>query len=374
MNYQRSVTNPSSEEKLLQSVPSRYYTDPALFQQDKEKIFYRTWQYMAHVSEVVQPGDFITRRIIDQEFVITRDNDGKLHCFYNVCQHRGHTLTKGDGNCKLIVCPYHAWSYRLDGSLNIARNAENVPGFDKSAIHLNEVQLEEFCGFIFVNMKDDAPSLKGMTGDLEQEILEYVPYIRDLRMVGETLLNHSCNWKVTTENFNECYHCAVVHKTYISKMVALDKYRVIPNGITLRHYSVGHPKEVAAYKYDPLHGGKGDQFATWYIWPNVAISCFPGGIVSVRHFRPLEVRKTVYAYQWFRDAATPEQDVKDLMQRHHDTNGMEDLAIVNGVQEGLESNGYDIGPLLVDRERSEKSEHGVAHVQALYREAIGLSV
>jgi phenylpropionate dioxygenase-like ring-hydroxylating dioxygenase large terminal subunit len=366
MNYLAS-------DKLIHSIPSQYYTDPVLFQQDKEKIFYRTWQYMGHVSELPNSGNYITRRIIDQEFVIVRDSDSKLHCFYNVCQHRGHKLKRGDGSCKLIVCPYHAWSYQLDGSLNIARNAENVPGFDKSAIRLKEIQLEEFCGLIFVNMRGDAISLKSLTGDLEQEIMDYVPYICELNMVGETILNHSCNWKVTTENFNECYHCPIVHKTYVSKMVAIDKYRIVPNGMTLRHYTVGHPKEVAAYKYNPSHGGRGDKFATWYIWPNVALSCFPGGIVSVRHFRPIEVRKTVYAYQWFRDADTPEQDVKDLMKRHHDTNGMEDLAIVDSVQEGLESMGFDVGPLLVDRDRTEKSEHGVAHVQALYRKAIGLS-
>lgn len=358
--------------KLSYTLPSRYYTDAAVFEEEKGKIFYRTWQYLAHVNQAKNPGDYITRRIIDQEVLVVRDSDGRLRAFFNACQHRGHRLLTGEGTCKNIVCPYHAWVYRLDGSLKAARHTERVSGFDLSAIHLQEVALEEFCGFIFVNLKGAKPSLRSLTGDLEAEVRDYIPYLGSLQFVDETRVEQDCNWKVTIENYNECYHCAVVHKAFVTQVVTLDAYRVVPDGITLRHYSDGHKKEVAMYRYDPNHGGKGAKYATWFIWPNVAISCFPGGIVSMRHFRPQEQRRTEYAYQWFRDPGTPEEDVRDLMKKHAETNGAEDLAIVNSVQFGLESLGYDRGPLVVASAFPNKDEAGVAHIKSLYTKALGI--
>ena len=99
------------------TMPSRYYIDSACYANDKERVLYRTWQYVGHVCELPSPGSFFTTRIVDESLIITRDEHGELHALYNVCRHRAHRVVEGDGNQKRLVCPYHAWSYGLDGCL-----------------------------------------------------------------------------------------------------------------------------------------------------------------------------------------------------------------------------------------------------------------
>ena len=117
----------NEEAGLRYGLPSRYYLEPEVFAAEKERIFYRTWQFACHVESVRRPGDYATCALADQDLIVIRGRDGRLRAFYNVCQHRAHQLAKGRGNMKRIVCPYHAWSYELDGRLAYARNSESVP-------------------------------------------------------------------------------------------------------------------------------------------------------------------------------------------------------------------------------------------------------
>ena len=110
------MTQASNDTPVL-ALESRYYTDPAIFAQEKERIFFRTWQFACHASQVARPGDYVTFKIADQNLFVIRDTVGELQCFYNVCQHRAHELLSGAGNRKAIVCPYHAWTYQTNGRL-----------------------------------------------------------------------------------------------------------------------------------------------------------------------------------------------------------------------------------------------------------------
>ena len=119
------------------TLPARYYTDPAVFEREKEEIFFKSWQYVGPASEVAQPGDYMTTTIVDQGVFAIRGRDGELRAFYNVCQHRAHELLQGKGNVKAVItCPYHAWAYAPDGALRTARNCEAVAGFDKKDFSL----------------------------------------------------------------------------------------------------------------------------------------------------------------------------------------------------------------------------------------------
>ena len=110
------------------TIPARFYRDPEIYALEKDAIFYRNWWLAGHKSQLAEPGAYLTTAIHEQSVVITRGRDGELRAFYNVCQHRGHELTHGCGKASVLVCPYHAWSYELDGSLRSARNTKEMAG------------------------------------------------------------------------------------------------------------------------------------------------------------------------------------------------------------------------------------------------------
>jgi len=126
------------------TLPARFYLDDDIYQKELDAIFYRNWWYAGHVSQLGKSGDYLTANVGDQNVFVVRDRDGDLRAFYNVCQHRGHELLNGAGRTNVIVCPYHAWSYDLDGSLVGARNTAKMAGFSKCDFSLKPVQVEVF--------------------------------------------------------------------------------------------------------------------------------------------------------------------------------------------------------------------------------------
>jgi len=155
-------------------------------------------------------GDFITTNIDSQNVFIVRDKSGELKAFYNVCQHRGHELVAGAGNAALIVCPYHAWTYALDGSLRSARNSENVPGFNKCEFSLKPVRVEVFCGMVFINLDTDATPLAELASELEKEIREYCPGVDTLAMAQRDTYKVKSNWKVFSNAITAIRHIKIL--------------------------------------------------------------------------------------------------------------------------------------------------------------------
>lgn len=355
-----------------QTLHARYYTDPAIFEEEKEKIFYRTWQCAGHIGELPDPGDFLVHTVIDEEVVVVRGDDETLRAFYNVCPHRAHRLLDGRGQCRAtIVCPYHAWSFQLNGKLNRARRSDQVEGFDPSSIHLKQVRLEVFCGLIFINLDEEARPVAELVAHIEDDVRSFMPTIEALHFVGEVPIHHDSNWKVSIENYNECYHCRVVHPTSFSGVAEVSTYKTRACGATIIHHGEAEqPGE--QYNYDPAHSERGGEFAAWFIWPNLAITCYPGGYASVRQWLPHNHQETVYLYRWFSDGSIPDEDVMALLETHSQTTGAEDAVLMGNIQRGLRSRGYQTGPLMVDANDAGEGEQGVAHLQSLLREALGL--
>ena len=152
------------------TLPARFYLDEQIHQLENKAIFQSSWYYAGHSSQLPENGDYLTFAINDQSIFVLRDRAGELKAFYNVCQHRGHELLAGRGRTNVIVCPYHAWSYDLDGSLIGARNSAKMAGFAKCDYSLKPVQVEIFCGLIFVNLDLKAEPLVLQAGELEKDI------------------------------------------------------------------------------------------------------------------------------------------------------------------------------------------------------------
>ncbi len=352
------------------TLPARFYLEQSIYLAEQEAIFYKSWWYCGHVSQLQKTGDFITTNIDTQNLFIVKDKSGDLKAFYNVCQHRGHELVEGSGNKAVIVCPYHAWSYDLDGSLRGARNSENVPGFNKCEFALKSVRVEVFCGMVFVNLDNDADPLAEQARELEKEIREYCPSVDSLAFVQRDTYNVKSNWKVMIDNFLECYHCHPAHKDFVD-LVDMKSYRSTTKGIFSSHISnAAASTDNAAYSFEVGEVDFG--YAGWYLWPNLTLWAYPGDAnLSVLQMVPDGVGGTTEYQDWFVKDGVVSQQLKDAMDYQKDVLQPEDIGLCESVQRGLNSKGYDQGRFIVDVDRTELSEHAVHHFQQMVVTALG---
>ena len=209
-------------------LPAQYYLDPAIFDLEKERIFSRSWLLAGHITQLPQPGSYFTLDLLGEHLFFVRDEDNEIRGFYNVCRHRAHELVKGNGCKRTITCPYHAWTYALDGTLRHARNSNRVEGFDPAQYSLVPFRVERFLGFLLFNLDPDAESFQTLSPALEADIRKYVPRLDDLvaePRKGSSEASVRCNWKVALDNGLECYHCAPAHPAFVD-LVDLDSYRI----------------------------------------------------------------------------------------------------------------------------------------------------
>ena len=157
---------------------------------------------------------------------------------------------------------------------------------------------------MFVNLDDDAPPVTEIFGQAKDEIESFMPDPSTYRYVCETAVEHDCNWKISVENYNECYHCPTVHRTSLTRGVLdLADYVLEPRDYVISHLGKAQTRNEKQYNYDTNHGARGAEYGAWFLWPSVSITCYPGGFMSVRQWLPRSYRKTVYLYRWFSDGA-----------------------------------------------------------------------
>ena len=223
------------EGRPIRSLEARYYTDPQIFEVEKAGVLARTWQFACHASALENTGDYVTFELAGESLFAIKGRDGVIRTFYNVCQHRAHQLLSGAGTTRVVVCPYHAWSYELSGQLRAAPNTKSVTGFDKSKICLTEVRTEVFLGFVFVNLDPDAAPMEAWFPNAQSELESFVPNWADLKPLEWVEIPEACNWKVSIENYSECYHCTLNHPTFATGVVRPETYDIQPQGHCLRH-------------------------------------------------------------------------------------------------------------------------------------------
>lgn len=345
-----------------------YYVDPEVFEREKERIFFRTWQFAAHASQLEHPGDYVVFEICGQNLFVLRGSDNELRGFYNVCQHRAHELLQGTGNVRLIACPYHAWTYTTDGRLKKARNADKVPGFDADRICLTAVRVEQFCGFVFVNLDDNAVPMARRFAAVSEQVRGFVAGLDELKLAHEHSAREDCNWKVAVENYNECYHCPVVHRDFTRGVVEASSYNVSTQGEVLRH--TARSSTHTAYQVEP-QAAHSEDYSSWYLWPSFSVQVYPGNVVNTYHWRPQTVDRTIVHRQWFVAGGKLTAEHEKLIEFDRTTTFTEDLSLVNSVQRGLNSRGYRPGPLVIDPGQGVNSEHSIQAFYAMVLGALG---
>ena len=368
---------------------ARYYTDGGVFAAEMDRVFARSWVMVGHASDVAEPGMLITARVGDESVLVANDG-GQLRAMFNVCQHRGHELvTSETARLDRITCPYHAWTYGLDGRLLHAR------GEDVGDVCVPRVRLETLAGFLFVNLSAEAVGLAATAPGVQDGLLARVPDAP--RRVLSARLTHEmrANWKVVVENYNECYHCPNVHKWFTSGVVAPGSYRIASGGSVIRHAAevpsqppawtrtgdveasgAGQGAVVGTRSGSGDDGGAGDGYEAYFVWPASAIQCYPGQVVNTFRWVPLAVDRTLLIREWWFDTADLTEAQSRLVSDDWENTVAEDFGIVESVQRGVASRGYTPGPLIEDPSGvcGVHSENSVRHLQDLLLASLGAAV
>ena len=186
-----------------ETLPPWCYTSEAFYRREVERIFRKVWNFVGHVSQVANPGDYFALTFAGIPVIILRDLSGTLRAFANTCRHRGSALLEGSGNCRVIVCPYHSWTYALDGALRAAPEMQQTIGFDTADAGLIPLRLDTWGGFLFLCFDAEAPGLSHYLGDLPARVAAYG--LEDMACARRKEYMIECNWKLFVENAKEVH-------------------------------------------------------------------------------------------------------------------------------------------------------------------------
>jgi choline monooxygenase len=344
----------------MNTLPASWYADEAILAAERERIFARSWQWVGRMDQLPQPGSYFAAEAGHVPVVVVRDQGDRLRGFVNVCRHRGHLVASGQGCRGTLQCPYHAWTYGLDGALRRAPRSEREEGFDPAEFSLLPVAVDRWGPFVFANPDADAPPLAQALGELPALVAAVGVDVDRLAFRRRVEWTQAANWKVGVENYLECYHCAVNHPG-LSKLID-----VAPDAYGLEEhptFSVQRgPFRGAEQPYD-AHGPV--RRAQWHwLWPNLTVNIEPGPQnLSLDAWLPDGPGRLRGMTDYFFGADARDEVAEDLIAFSQRT-GAEDQGLVESVQRGLASGMVPHGRLLLSSERL------VAHFQDMVRRAL----
>jgi Rieske 2Fe-2S family protein len=337
------------------TLPQRYFVSPEVLAEEEEKIFSKRWLLVGHQSQIPAAGDYFVQETAGESVIIARDRSGVIRGFYNVCRHRGTRLCEDSGgHSSTIQCPYHAWTYGLDGRLIGSPHMDEVPGFDRSEYSLHPVNLGLWEGFIFVNLEDDAMPLEEWFAPLAGKFSDWtLPRLRSVKRVEYDV---KANWKLMFENYSECYHCPGVHPM-LSKVSPYDSaendltegpflggFMRINKGKSLTMSGEACAFPVAGKEQE--HDQEEKERVFYYsIFPSMLLSIHPE-YVMVHQLWPQSPERTLIVCDWFfhpdaagYDGFNPEDAIE-----FWDMTNKQDWHVCELSQQGIASRAYEPGP------------------------------
>ncbi|MPY76928.1 MAG: Rieske 2Fe-2S domain-containing protein [Actinophytocola sp.] len=358
-----SAESPAEAGSLIRTLPGNTYVDPAIFELEQIKIFESMWFCAVRSADLPNPGDFRTVQIGRESVLVTRSRDGSLRAFLNICRHRGARLcVEETGSVKRsFQCPYHAWTYGLDGKLIAAPNLQSMPDVDRTEYGLKPVHLREWLGYAWLCLADEPPSFVDTVHSDVTDRLGGVEAIENYEIDELTLgrritYDVKANWKLIIENFMECYHCATIHP---------ELTEVLPefaDGYAAQYY-VGHGaafgEDVDGFTVDGsegferLSGVTVEQDRSYYaitVRPQVFINLVPDHVIFHRMF-PLAADRTLVECDWLyaKDVVASGRDVSHSVELFHRVN-QQDFDACERCQPAMSSRAYDNGGVLVPSE------------------------
>jgi Rieske 2Fe-2S family protein len=361
------IENKTLPDSFLKTLPGSAYSDPELFAREQELIFEQMWFCAVRSADIGKPGAFKTVQVGRESILVTRSRSGEARAFFNICRHRGAQLcTEDSGEVKRsFQCPYHAWTYDLDGKLVAAPNLTKMPDVDRVDYGLRKVQVREWLGYVWVCLADEAPSFEDTVmgavrtrlGDIES--IEHYN-VENLELGRRISYDVRANWKLIIENFMECYHCATIHP---------ELTEVLPefaDGFAAQYF-VGHGAEFGedvkgftidgSEGFDRIPGISDDQDRRYYavtIRPQVFLNLVPDHVILHRMY-PIAPDRTIVECDWLYlpEVVQSGKDVSHSVELFHRVN-QQDFDACERCQLATNSRVYADGGVLVP------SEHHIA--------------
>jgi choline monooxygenase len=357
-NYLKAWQPTSSQQAI--SFPAFMYRSEEVYQLERERFFSKTWLYVGHISQLGEANSYFTTSVAEIPLIIVRDRNGVLRGFHNICTHRAAPVAIGSGECNRFVCPYHAWTFDLEGNLRGIPNFEGYTDFNPADHNLKAVQVETWGPFIFVNVAPDCEPLAAQLGELPELFADY--QFSQWKRVHNIDYYTDTNWKLYVENNAENYHEPIVHKSsYSTNEVSWNNsYDQIK--CEARHYYylqfTPHVQDSAGgYGFQPevIQSDLPDRFMAYTsvmsFWPNFAWIACPESII-IYTIDPQSVSRTRIRWEWLvpdTAAAQAPENLERLIQLY-DRVQQEDMDLLPLVQAGINSPGYVAGPLSPSRE------------------------
>ena len=355
------------------TLASNFYTDPAILDLEKSRIFLRTWQLVGTLAQpcgevngvprtISDPESFFTIDVVGEPVVIVRDKQGILRAFSNVCRHRAGPIAQGSGCKNVLRCGYHGWTYTLDGRLIGTPDVDGVEFFDRSTMGMIPLRSETWEQFIFVNFDANAEPLSVYLDKIPDQSPDFQFAGLEFAERRDYLID--CNWKVYVDNYLEGYHIPIAHPG-LMREIDYTQYRTD----TFRYYSQQFapiralkPDDAVERAYAPGTGSRKEALYFW-IFPNLMLNIYPDNI-STNLIVPLSHDKTLTIFEWFFHDAKSETTRERILRAiaFSDEVQQEDIELCRAVQRGLRSSTYDRGRY------SPKRENGVHHFHLLLAE------
>ena len=338
--------------------PASWYVNPRILELEQRTTFARSWQYACRLDQVREPGEFVTLELAGEPLAVVRGSDGALRGFFNVCRHHAAAvLTEPSGCVKRLRCPYHGWTYTLEGSLKAAPAFEGVRNFDAAANSLVPVATTVWENWVFVRLLSDGPTLEEQLGP------EVVAQVRGLDLSSLHWFDRrhyvfDCNWKVFVDNYLDGgYHVPYLHEG-LGSVLDYHKY-TIENGP--RHCLQSSPMVTRGAEAETGAVRKGERALYYWFYPNFMFNWYEG-VMDTNLVYPRGVDQTEVIFDfWFADVSEAAREFNrasiDIANRVQD----EDEGICRSVQRGLHSRAYDTGRLSVRREAGEQLFHRLLH-------------
>jgi Rieske 2Fe-2S family protein len=340
---------------LERTLPRKYYVSSDLFSQERERIFFREWFCVGRDEKIPNVGDYRCFDIAGESVIVVRDEAGALRAHYNVCRHRGSRLVTAASpasGCfgRSIRCPYHAWTYELDGSLRTAPFLDEGSGFSKAEFSLYPIGVDTWGGFVFLNLTPSAArtNLREQLGPVPERLRRYP--LPDLRSAWRIVYPVAANWKVMLENYNECYHCAGVHPELCTIVPAfkqrggadLDWDRGIPHRAGAFTFTFSGTTTRAAF--DGLDDNERTRHKGELIYPNLLLSLAADHVAAFTVW-PHEPASTMIVCDFLfhpAEMSKPDFDPSDAVD-FWDLVNRQDWHICESVQRGMSSRMFDVG-------------------------------
>ena len=348
------IVTSKTDSSAHPGLPGRDYHSPEIYELEKERVFFRNWFCVGREEQIPNAGDFLTEEVAGESLIATRTREGQLRAFYNVCSHRGTKLCErrsGHVN-RQFVCPYHLWSYGLDGRLLKLPNVRDEDSIDREKYGLKSIAIDSWDGMIFVNLAEDPRPLLDQLKIEPGEPLSWERYrVGELRIGHRIVYEVRANWKIIHDNYNECLHCPSVHPGLAKIVPIYRRGQVLDDdrpdgGVTLGEgmNSFTASGRTALPELPGLSEIDRRSYYGYSIFPNVLMNLLATGVMSYTLYPRAADHTTVVSEYLFRPEviAADGFDCSDMV-KFLDQVSDEDWAVCEKVQQGIRSRGYARG-------------------------------